>query len=379
MLVIRVGSKSGAIGRTGRRVLARSGRAGALGPFWAVLAGLSLAACSTMTFQGEPPLRHLTASLRVSHSLEMSRLSYQDACGNRREVALGLALRDALQETVAGIFAPGEAPGGAAPPDAADRVLEVELETGELILFVEQGSARRYPADVSLAVSVTAYDASGSLLERHQLDANVSGSVSTEGERCMVRGAEQVAAEAVETLAEELGRYLRGSQSIAMGTIAEEGPAPPVALSFRARVLDADGNQVLEGQEEMTLEVEVTNLGTGPARDVRALVSGSDELMRQLPPVILFGDLQPGESRRQTVTATLGEVAAAVRAELVVSLRSRSVLRQRPASKKFLIILQPKHTAGWRPLRGRGDRVQPQMLRNEGGERGNHVDSAKGS
>ncbi len=335
-----------------------------------VLALLSLTACSTVSPPVDQPLRHLTASLRVSHVLEMSRLTYQDACGNRRDFALGPALADAFQETVAGAFQEAPAPGGMAPNASVDRMLEIDVETAELILFVEKGATRQYPANVSLAVVVTAYDASGRLLDRHRVGANVSGSVYTEGERCWVRGVEQVESEAVETLAEELGRYLRTSRSIAMGTVSPEAPAPSVALTFRARLLDGDGDQILEGEEKVTLEVEVTNIGTGPAREVAATVSGSSELVRRLPPVITFGDLQPGESKRETVTTRLGQVAAASRAELVLSLTSRSALRQAPASKKFLITLQPKQTAGRTPLRGgdgEGGRAVPRDERVRAG------------
>lgn len=315
------------------------------------LAGLSFTACSTVATPVERPLGHLTASLRVSHGLEMSRLSYQDPCGNRRELALGPALEEALREAVASVFSLSPPPEEAVPAPVADRVLQADLETGDLILFVEQGAARRYPANVSLALVVTAYDASGTLLDRQRLDTNVSTSVSTERDRCIVRGAEQVTAEAVQTLADELGRYLRASQPIARGTASPGGAASSVALTFRARLLDADGDQVLEGEEEVTLEVEVTNVGTGAAREVRAVVSGSTELLDRLPAAIAFGDLRPGESKRRAVTARVGEVTAAGRGELILSLQSRSVLRRVPASKKFLIVFQPKHTAGWTPLR----------------------------
>lgn len=349
MLVLRLGYKSGVIGVKAWSVLARSALGRTLKPLPAMLALPILTACSTLTPQVEQPLRHLSASLRVSHSLEMSRLSYQDACGHRRDFALGPALEEAFQGTVAGAFRTTPAPGATAQSRSVDRMLTIDFDAAELILFVEQKTARHYPADVSLAVVVIAYDASGRLLDRHRLGANVAGSVYTENERCRVRGVERIATEAVATLADELGRYLRSSQSIAMGTVSQDSPASSVALTFRARLLDADGDQVLEGEEEVSLEVEVTNVGTGPARDVRAMLSGSNALVRRLPPVIAFGDLQPGESKRQTVTARLGEVAAAGQAELVLSLTSRSALRRIPASKKFLIMLRPKQIAAGRP------------------------------
>ncbi len=348
MLATRFGYKSSVIGVAGWSVSARLGLGDVLMALAAALIMLPMAACSAVEPSTEPPLPELGAALRLSHGLAMSRLSYQDACGDRRDFALGPAIEDAFQSTVARTFSRAQGSAGAAPPTGVDRVLDVDLETGELILFVEQGVSRRYPANVALSVVVTAYDASGKALDLHRLGTNVSGTVWTEVDRCLVNGAEQVAAEAVETLADEFGQYLRTSREIASGTVSAEAPGPAVALTFRARLLDADGDQVLEGEEEVTLEVEVTNVGTGPAREVSATVSGSADLVRQLPPVIAFGDLQPGESKRQTVKARLGSVAAAGEAELVLSLRSRSALRQAPARKKFLIILRPKHTAGWR-------------------------------
>lgn len=345
----RLGYTSDVAGMASPNTLTRWGP----GPLWkavhAVLAMLLLTACSTSPAPAERPLGHLTASLRVSHGLEMSRLSYEDACGSRRDFALGPALEAAFRETVTGVFHGEPAPGPSAPSQPVDRRLEIDVDAAELIVFVEEDTTRHYPIDVSLAVMVTAYDASGILLDRHRLGADVGGSVSTERERCRVSGVERIATEAVGTLAEELGRYLRGSRSIAMGTRSPGSPAPSAELTFRARLLDADGDRVLEGNEEVTLEVEVTNVGTESAREVRSTLSGSRELVGQLPPVIAFGDVGPGESKRQTVTARLGEVGAAGQAELVLSITSRSALRRIPASKKFLIMLEPKQTVGRTP------------------------------
>lgn len=349
MLPLRFGYKFGVIGMAARSVLTSRSPGRPVTGVPAVLALLLLTACSTPSPPVEQPLGHLTASLRLSHTLEMSRLSYDDACGNRRDFALGPALAEAFQETVAGAFQGSPEPGGMPPSAGVDRILEIGPDSAELIVFVEPDTTRRYPANVSLGVIVAAYDGSGRLLDRRRLSASVSGSVYTERERCLVGGVEQVEAEAVETLADELGRYLRSSQSIALGTMSPDSPEPSVALTFRARVLDGDGDQVLEGDEEVTVEVEVTNVGTGPAREVVATVSGSSELVGRLPPVIAFGDLQPGESKRETVKGRLGSVAVAGRAELVLSLTSRSALTQTPASKKFLILLHPKQTAGLAP------------------------------
>ncbi len=362
MLPLRFGYKSGVTGMAARSIQAYGGPGRPWTRLPTVLALLVLSACSTVSPPVEQPLRNLTASLRLSHSLEMSRLTYRDACGNPRDFALGPALADAFQETVVGAFQGTTDPAGRGPSTHVDRILEIDAESAELIVFVEPGTSRRYPADVSLGVRVTAYDAVGRLLDRRRLSAKVSGSVYTEGERCLVRGVEQVEVEAVETLADEFGRYLRTSPSIARGTVSPESPEPSVALTFRARLLDGDGDQVLEGEEEITLEVEVTNVGTGPAREVAATVSGSSELVRRLPPVITFGDLQPGESKRETVTTRLGSVAAVGQAELVLSLTSRSPLRQAPASKKFLIMLQPKQTAGRTPRGGLGSGAPRQLL-----------------
>lgn len=342
-----------------------------LRPFFTGSFLLCLAACGMVRTSSEQPLHHLTAALRVTGALEMSRLSYQDACGNRRDFALGLALEDAFQQTIAEAFSGTGAP--SPPAKGPDRVLDVDLDTGELILFVEKGVARRYPAGVTLSVDVTALDGAGTQLDRHRLRTHREDTVYTEADLCAVMGIERLASEAVAALAEELGHYLRANQSIALGTGSPEAPGPAVALTFRARVLDADGDQILQGEEEVTLEVEVTNVGSKPAREVRATLSGSLELVRQLPRVMAFGDLQPGESKRQAVTARLGKVAAAGQAELVLSLTSRSAMRQAPARKKFLIMLRPKQTAGWMPHRGAGDRGQRGPLPQERAEAGHTV------
>lgn len=95
------------------------------------------------------------------------------------------------------------------------------------------------------------------------------------------------------------------------------------------------------GGEPITVEVEVTNNGTQPARDVAVAFSGNQVLMQAFPQPVPVGDLQPGESRRIKATGKLGDVAAAEQVELVIGLKASTSGVARVPRKKFVASVRP--------------------------------------
>jgi hypothetical protein len=88
------------------------------------------------------------------------------------------------------------------------------------------------------------------------------------------------------------------------------------------------------------------NIGQGEARDVRAVLTGTAAILRHLQTPILFGNVQPGQRKRRTISGRLDVVTRAGEGELVVSLVSAGSLRTKlPARKKFLVTLRPKQAA----------------------------------
>jgi hypothetical protein len=124
------------------------------------------------------------------------------------------------------------------------------------------------------------------------------------------------------------------SPAVAGGTTVVPAVIPPLgagsassvsegSLSFKATLLDENGNSVLEGGERVKVRVDVVNAGLNPAHGVKASLTGTPAVVAQFPSQILpVGDLQPGESRSIEFIATLPQTLSAQRAELVVAVAS---------------------------------------------------------
>lgn len=114
-------------------------------------------------------------------------------------------------------------------------------------------------------------------------------------------------------------------------------------LTFRAILRDENRDQLLQPDEPLTIELEVKNDGLVEAMGVEVIIRGTGALTGQLPPVIVIGDVAPGEIKRATTTKPIAGVKAPLQGELWLSLRSRSPLSQEPAPKKFTVVVKPGH------------------------------------
>lgn len=97
-------------------------------------------------------------------------------------------------------------------------------------------------------------------------------------------------------------------------------PQGSAALSFKATLLDENGNMILEGGERIKVRVDVVNTGLAPARGVSVSVTGTPAVVSQFPAGKLpTGDLQPGDSRSVEFVATLPQSVQPQRVELIVT------------------------------------------------------------
>lgn len=68
-------------------------------------------------------------------------------------------------------------------------------------------------------------------------------------------------------------------------------------LSFTTRLRDQNNNRVLDGGEEIKLDVVINNTGNGTAKDVQVVLSGHKELVSYLGEKKFLGDIKPGEQK----------------------------------------------------------------------------------
>jgi hypothetical protein len=114
-----------------------------------------------------------------------------------------------------------------------------------------------------------------------------------------------------------------------VATVQSKDPAaitpPPAertrtALSFKATVLDENGNLLLEGGERIRVRIDLVNGGEQELQQVTATLSGTPSLLSQFPATTLSaGRMQPGQSRSLEFAATLPQSAQPQKAELHVT------------------------------------------------------------
>lgn len=115
----------------------------------------------------------------------------------------------------------------------------------------------------------------------------------------------------------------------------------PAVLSFRAIITDENRNQLIHGGEPISVELEITNEGPGTASGVEVLVSGTPELVEQIPAIVPVGDIPPGEMKRVSLGGKSGAVGQPIQADLFLALHTHSPADQLPTAKKFVIAMNP--------------------------------------
>ncbi|MCX5854731.1 MAG: caspase family protein, partial [Deltaproteobacteria bacterium] len=92
-------------------------------------------------------------------------------------------------------------------------------------------------------------------------------------------------------------------------------------LTFSTRLKDQNNDRVLDGGEEISLQVEIENKGEGLARNVQVVLSGHPTLVNTLGGSKFIGDLQAGEKKVTVFKGILPEQIASESATLRIEIR----------------------------------------------------------
>jgi hypothetical protein len=95
----------------------------------------------------------------------------------------------------------------------------------------------------------------------------------------------------------------------------------PPELAYKVSVLDASGNNIFDGGEEVSLKVEVENRGKGEARDVQVFLSGNDDIARYFDGKRYLGNMHAGHKKTAEFKAVLPLNVAAATGELTVKVQ----------------------------------------------------------
>jgi hypothetical protein len=292
-----------------------------------------------------PPLP-LSVRLVLDPSVTTASVPYVDSCGGLDEMRLGASFQDALLEAAYQTFTTVHEGSGSGPqPD-----LEIRIRLLKPTLTIDaEAMDDRAPTNLRLDGIAEFRDAAGKLLAEKELHVVRKDRLAVEAsqKRCAYVTDPFIQDAAVLLTAQfmrEARALLDPSGQYATAPTAD-GTAPKVAkptstpgpsvgvstLTFKATLLDENGNGVIEAGERIRVRVDVANAGTSPARDTTVRIAGTPGIVAQFPsarlPVAL---LQPGESRSIEFVATVPQSVQPHQAELTVSLADASGATQPP-------------------------------------------------
>jgi hypothetical protein len=311
-----------------------------------------------------PPLP-ISARMVIDPSVAKASAPYVDSCGHPDEMRIGSTLQDALLEAAYQTFKTvQEDSGSGGQPD-----IEIRIRLLKPMLSIT-GDAMydRAPTELRLDGMAEFRDPAGKLLAERELHIVRKDRIIVEPsqKRCAyitdpfvqdaaVMLTTQFMREA-RTLLDPAGQYTsapaaNGSAPKAAAATPAPGPtAPRSPLTFKATLLDENGNGVIEGGERVRVRVEVANAGSSEALDATVRIAGTPGLVAQFPsPSLPVGLLQPGESRSIEFVATVPQSVQPHRAELTVTLADASSATQPPGQ---LLSIQVKQVKESSPVEG---------------------------
>jgi len=321
----------------------------------------------------------LTVELRFDPSGTDAALAYTDACGQQQSLPIGDRFVAAVTREMGLVFE-RVVPMGKEPVSAGsgregvimggprqsspDGVLTIALGLKEVDLFIPRRASKSYPATVTVGASMVYYDAEGNAIYTKNLKTEAKGTVETDGQDCQVKALAAVAADAVGTLSQGLKKHLGTAAKIreaaaknkqdrntavaastsaasSQPTAATTGSGPRL-LAFRAMLSGGQKKDRLEAGDTISIAVEITNTGASTAKGVVLRVTGTPDLAAQFHSPATLGDLQPSETIRRDLAATIPSAEALTQGELLLSLEAANAAP--PDQKRFLVEWVPVQT-----------------------------------
>ena len=295
----------------------------------------------------------IPASVRMEFdaSLSDARAQYIDSCGHMDLVLIGDPLEDVLlraaQQTFKTVYT------GRAPADTIPDI-EVRISLLQPRLNIKKDNVYdREPAELTLDAIAVFKDSSGKLLLEQPLQAVRQERLIVEPtqKRCAYASIDKFVYDTAVVLSIKFIREARALLAPdSMTAAASQTPSSPtgqpsaqgpVALSFKATILDENNNLILESGERVKVRVDLANSGGGPVQGISVNLTGTPLLVSQFPSTTLtVGSLQPGESRSVEFSATLPQAVPAQRGELVITVTEASGTGA-PAAQILVAAMRP--------------------------------------
>ncbi len=345
---------------------------------------LSGVGCSLLKRGKEPVSSQpipLTPVIRFSPSVTTAEVLYPDRCGERRSFALGDALVASVPKKLTGVFAGVTARSQTGETIASEGVIEVGVGLRRLELDVPKQAQGTYPATATVGIEMVFLARDGTVLFSKNFEGAGRGTVGIGEQSCQVEGLKAIVQNAIDSATDGLAQQMAQSVQIReyaaqrdtwAPTVAHPRPAvasptagaattvpavvavadPPQAalpatgepaqLSFRAIIRDENRDQYLQPEESLTIEIEVKNEGMGVAKDVTITGEGKAELTALFPSEVQIGILQPGETKRTSITQRVPASQEDLHGELTLNLRTSSPVVSVAPPKVFSFGVKPR-------------------------------------
>lgn len=275
-----------------------------------------------------PRMPH-TVKLTFDPTLTNLKMQYNDACNSPHELPVGAEVESLLVDAAAQNFQAVSVAGGTVPPTAPDTEILVTLQRSGLKLW-QDNLYDRVPADMTLEALLTFKNAAGTELGQQTIAIAHNQRLILEPtqHRCDYGNINEFVYNVSLAFSTQFVRASRAQLTgapVAAG-IAAKPPQPagikagPTALSFKATILDENGNLLFEGGEQIRVRVDLVNSSDQELQSVAATLTGTPSLITQFPTTTLSaGRLQPGQSRSVEFVATLPQSVQQQKADLQVS------------------------------------------------------------
>ncbi|HJT22872.1 MAG TPA: caspase family protein [Nitrospira sp.] len=283
------------------------------------------------------------------------KMGYIDSCGSPHDLDVGAEVESVMIDAASQNFQAVSVAGGVAPQSPPDTEIQITLQRHALKLWTDN-LYDRVPADLTLEALVSFKDRSGKELGQQTISIAHNQRLILEPtqHRCNYGNIDEFIYDSGVAMSVQFIRaahtQFAGTGSPAPATVAgaparplASSPAPKAShppLSFKATMLDENGNLVFEGGERMRIRVDVVNAGDQDLQQVAATLTGTPSVLSQFPATTLsIGRLQPGQSRSLEFAATLPQSVQMQKAELQVIVTDPG--SEAPAPQMLSLSLQP--------------------------------------
>ena len=299
-----------------------------------------------------------SVKLTFDPSFTNLKMQYIDGCNSPHELNVGEEVESIMIDAASQNFTAVTVTGGIAAPIQPDTEILVTLQRSGLKLWADS-VYDRVPADITLETLLTFKNAAGKELGLQTISIahNQPLILEPSQRRCDYGNIGEFVHDAGIALSTKFIRAARTQSAATDGsspasvTASPVRPVPPtatipangtpVALSFKATVLDENSDLVFEGGERILVRIGLVNGGEQELQGVTAALTGTASVLARFSTTMLVvGRLQPGQSRSIEFEATLPQSVQQQKAEIHVAV-SDAGTRAQPPAQTLALSIQP--------------------------------------